>query len=968
MRRTCRQFKKKAGFYIATHPWLEAHGIVKVGFSADLSRRLLMPNYVTCFTDEWSYRLTLECKAREARLLEYAVLRVLSKRRVAGRELIRANVESVVEAALSTAKVILPSLTVRNKPKYELVGRRSAKRDNIAFSTSQLKRYKRFEKQLKSVESSFVQHKQIDTPSSTAGPTVKVHSDTTAMVKPARLHATAHGDSVADQASSESAGRDVQGADDEEDETIREMAAPLDIAGNLVDAPLQSVALRDYQQVAVERAVAELTKASQTILQMACRSGKTPVAHRVILQTMTEHSSVCRVLFLVPGLALLRQTAAKLVAYGIPTDVKLLLIGSDKDPLLIDGHGTLHMTTVPSTVHSFLSASPRCIILSTYISSKLVVDAMQKLNNWQLTVFDEAHRVCGRVDVAAFNYALLAPQHGNRLFLTATPTYDTPIRMDEKKLFGGIAYRFYLREGIDMGFINNFSVEIILGDVAAMEDLVAKAAVSVKKMLVFCRNIPHAEQLADNFKKVWTLKHSGDTCLVLCAHSRLGTSGVNAALRQFTLSKRAILFNVRLFQEGVEVKDLDAVFFAAPRYSPRDIIQSVCRPLNKHDGKGASKIFIPAAYDPSRPADHPVNMKSFSTLIPFTDALMDEDPSLFEYLIDPKKRNYNIHVTGSRHLRLSDTSLMNMVLPCIRRGVRYSARDTDRLSRPERLPWKSAFAELRRVVLECNRYPKINDAWIVGDARISLYSFYRYARSSYQAHVKGDASPLEVHQIRDLESLPMWTTYGCNGPYPWKECLQTLRQYVAKHKKFPVLEIHRGGFVGLDATPFERLAGALCNINQQDKFVGMSVSLEKQKDLDTLCAAYGLQWRKPRKPNGQLLSQREHSCITASYDQFKRRWAAQEPAFLEYVKTHFPGYPEKHNRMESLAVQRAGTAPPRLKVRSDARMKKLNLSDSEGGGRSVVVCRLCRVEVPPSEWASHVESKRHKAKLGHKSH
>ena len=57
------------------------------------------------------------------------------------------------------------------------------------------------------------------------------------------------------------------------------------------------------------------------------------------------------------------------------------------------------------------------------------------------------------------------------------------------------------------------------------------------------------------------------------------------------------MFNCRLFQEGVEFPDLNAIFFAAPRHSPIDIIQSLCRPLNKKESKPPSVIFIPLPYD-----------------------------------------------------------------------------------------------------------------------------------------------------------------------------------------------------------------------------------------------------------------------------------------------------------------------------------------------------------------------------------
>lgn len=85
---------------------------------------------------------------------------------------------------------------------------------------------------------------------------------------------------------------------------------------------------------------------------------------------------------------------------------------------------------------------------------------------------------------------------------------------------------------------------------------------------------------------------------IFCAHSKMGPAGVTEALHAFSHTPRGILFNVRLFQEGVEIPDLNAVFFAAPRYSPRDIIQSICRPLNRLEGKPPSTVFLPTLFHP----------------------------------------------------------------------------------------------------------------------------------------------------------------------------------------------------------------------------------------------------------------------------------------------------------------------------------------------------------------------------------
>jgi hypothetical protein len=480
-------------------------------------------------------------------------------------------------------------------------------------------------------------------------------------------------------------------------------------------------------------------------------------------------------------------------------------------------------------------------------------------------------------------------------------------------------------------------------------------------MLVFCRNIAHAQRLQEELLAEATPRDV-EPFTVLIAHSRMGSAAVAEALQRFTTAKRCLLLNVRLFQEGVEIPDLNAVFFAAPRYSSRDIIQSICRPLNKLEGKPPSFVFLPAVFDQRRPASHPINLQSFSTLVPFTDALMDEDPTLFEYMIDPQKKAYDIGVVGVRSLKLTSDKLQRFVLPAIRRGVRYSARDTDRLHRNARLPWKTIFNEMKRVVLECHRYPKANDAWVVGETPISLNLFYQYVRKGYKLHTSGQPTYLQLHQIRDLESLPQWTHYGVHGPYPWKECMQTLERHLRTHRTVPPLDVHKGGYIGLDATPFERLSGCLMHVNQSDSRLRICMPPEKQADLDRLCKQYHLRWRKRRTKDGAIVKN-DVTMITRSYNQFKQLYenAAKVPAFQAYLDTHFPGYPEKHARMETLDNLRKGAVPPRCSVRRRTEQRgRVRRTASGAAMDRKVMCRVCREHIPVVKWAAHLSSRRHK--------
>ncbi|KAG8347044.1 helicase-like protein [Trypanosoma vivax] len=930
-------------FYVVQHPWLAAFGYVKVGYTRNPWRRLNTVSFTTCFTPEWSYFSVFECEGiKEAFLLEQAVLYVFEDVRVSQRELIKCDPQPVVDVARRICDKLNLNALLKAEPEYHLntngslspTGSQTDKSvgqtvEELQSSTCILRGHV---EKLKELRDSMRDDGFFSSYLGSSGMQQEESKDNITAEESECVFSDEEGvDALTDE--------EVEG---ELDYDFEDLAAP--------DEAYTITALRPYQAEAVDRCLAELERSGAALCQMACRCGKTPVAFKII-QHYIEKVSPIAVLFLVPSLGLLRQTVKKLYGYGLRR-VNFLLIGSCAETVMLDDGYALTMTTDAETIKNTISSSTsQLVVISTYHSSHIVCT----MTGFNLAVFDECHRVCGSATPTNFNSVLLHSPCKRKLFLTATPAYNTPLRMDQVNLFGNIAYRYYLREGIDAGYVNPFSLRIILGE--GMEDMnpyFFEAMKLVDKMIVYCGSIKHATELKVRLGE----PPPGDVkpFVVLLAHSKMPSAVVSDVLRKFTVHKRCILLNVRLFQEGIEIPDLNAVFFAAPRRSPRDIVQSICRPLNKMDGKPSSYVFLPATIDKKLPADHPVNLEKFSELVPFTDALMDEDPVFFEYLIDPQKVSYDIDVVGVRSLELSSGKIRKFVLPALRRGVRYTNQGRDRLHRATSLPWKAAFGELKRIVLECNRYPKNNDAWVIGERSISMMMFLKFVRKGYQQYLDGKTSSLQMYQIRDLESLPLWKTYGLHGPYPWEECMHTLQRYLERHGHVPPLDVHKGGYVGLDATPLERLCGALMNVNQHDGHDRMTLDPRKQLDLDKICLAHGLKWRRRRDSDGKALLG-EKTFISESYAEFKRKYEEGDTAFLAYVREHFPGYPEKHERMEDPRNLNMGRVPPRHVSRGaleDARVEEK------------VMCRICRKHIPLRLWERHLTTRAHQSKLGRK--
>ena len=227
---------------------------------------------------------------------------------------------------------------------------------------------------------------------------------------------------------------------------------------------------------------------------------------------------------------------------------------------------------------------------------------------------------------------------------------------------------------------------------------------------------------------------------------------------------------------------------------------------------------------------------------------------------------------------------------------------------------------------------------VTASAVANLHTLYRRYATLYQ---RGE---LEPYQSRALETLKGWLPYGVEGPYPWKECLGYLDDWLARHDgEMPPLNLGNGGFPGLSASPMERMSGAFTCINQGDGKArkgarpgsGLTIAEDKQRDLDEVCKRYGLQWRKKRERlasggRGEILRTAPKTCFQLAHQEFCRKVAAHpekdDQGYFchEFFTRHYNMYPVKHARQdlpwvvadrlapERRAGKRASAARPRV--------------------------------------------------------
>ncbi|MCX7620560.1 MAG: DEAD/DEAH box helicase family protein [Acidimicrobiales bacterium] len=229
------------------------------------------------------------------------------------------------------------------------------------------------------------------------------------------------------------------------------------------------------------------------------------------------------------------------------------------------------------------------------------------------------HRNLERFDPEAFDYIVIDEFHHAAavtyrgvlshfrsqfvLGLTATPD-----RADAADLLAlcsdNLVYECGLREGIELGLLCPFTYHTIpdvadyqhipwrgaqfdlerlsseLATIKRAEQVFAeweKLRGRKRRTLGFCCTIAHAEFMADHFRS------RGISAVAV--HSGAGSAPRELALEQLARGELRVIFTVDLFNEGVDVPEIDVVLFLRPTESPVVFFQQLGRGLRRAEGK-----------------------------------------------------------------------------------------------------------------------------------------------------------------------------------------------------------------------------------------------------------------------------------------------------------------------------------------------------------------------------------------------
>jgi superfamily II DNA or RNA helicase len=232
----------------------------------------------------------------------------------------------------------------------------------------------------------------------------------------------------------------------------------------------------------------------------------------------------CKILVLLPSLALLRQTLHEWLRETRLSNLAYLCVCSD--PTVKEGIDALatpqsdldfQVSTDAASVRRFLDAPFAGVkmIFSTYQSASVVGAAMPPGGAFDFAVFDEAHKTAGR-EGRNFAFALDDKNLSirKRLFLTATPRHYNPhdrdregearllFSMDNPAVYGPQACRLTFAEAARRGIICGYKViiSVITSDMVTNE-LLSHGEVLVNGDAVRARQVANQIALRDAIEK-----------------------------------------------------------------------------------------------------------------------------------------------------------------------------------------------------------------------------------------------------------------------------------------------------------------------------------------------------------------------------------------------------------------------------------------------------------------------------------
>lgn len=341
-------------------------------------------------------------------------------------------------------------------------------------------------------------------------------------------------------------------------------------------------ALRPYQAEAADAVVRDLDANGTALLVLATGLGKTVVGGEIINRHLKSNPNA-RILVVAHMRDLVAQLE-KAMWRHIPKSVPTRLLTGESRPDSLDG-------VVVGTVESVLSA-----VRVGYRPDLIMIDETHHVA--ETGRFAELLDLCGD-----------AEQFG----VTATPWRGD--KFDITSRFGYPSFKMGIAEGMAAGFLSAVDYRLYVDNVdwnavrdaslhgQSIKDLnkslflpqrdeeiiehfrEAWRTTTEPRAIVFCQTIEHAEHMARLFA-------SSDSAWANASflHSALPRQRRQILLNEFRLGRVPVITCVDVFNEGVDVPDVNLIAFLRVTHSRRIFVQQLGRGLRLSPGKEALRV------------------------------------------------------------------------------------------------------------------------------------------------------------------------------------------------------------------------------------------------------------------------------------------------------------------------------------------------------------------------------------------
>lgn len=252
---------------------------------------------------------------------------------------------------------------------------------------------------------------------------------------------------------------------------------------------------RPHQEEAIKAVVEGFREHDRGKLTMACGTGKTFTALRIMEKAVPQNG---KVLFLAPSISLIGQSLREWTAeaceafdaFVVCSDTK---VGRENEDIRIPDlayPATTDHTKLVEVIKK-LSGTRRVVVFSTYQSIDVIIAAQKEgFGVFDLIICDEAHRTTG-LSLPNENASAFVKVHDDqvlqgkkRLYMTATPRIFAEhsktraaeekvalYSMDDEKTYGREFYRLSFGDAVVAGLLSDYKVIIVAVNEAEMAKL-----------------------------------------------------------------------------------------------------------------------------------------------------------------------------------------------------------------------------------------------------------------------------------------------------------------------------------------------------------------------------------------------------------------------------------------------------------------------------------------------------------------